>query len=95
VFGRPCSGACVALPHYLFADIPYWADALGGLPRDLALGKDELMMQQGSTSIPCAAYELLAHERPVAGVPYLVRDSSKQQVTSLGMNQTLGFASTA
>lgn len=73
----------------------YWADALGGLPRDFALDKDELMVQQGSTSIPCTPYELLAHEHPVAGIHYLVCKSSKQQVTSLGMNQTLGFASTA
>lgn len=53
------------------------------------------MVQQGSMSIPCTAYELLAHEHPVAGIHYLVCKSSKQQVTSLGMNQTLGFAGTA
>lgn len=95
MFGRPCSGAHVALPRYLFADVLYWADALGGLSRGLALDEDEVMVQQGSTSIPCTACELLGHERSVAAIHYLVCESSKQQVTSLGMNQTLGFASTS
>lgn len=73
----------------------YRADVLGGLPRDFSLDKDELMVQQGSTSIPCTAYELLVHEHAVPEIHYLVRESSKQQVTSLGMNQTLGFAGAA
>lgn len=59
------------------------------------MDKDELMVQQASISIPCIAYELLIHEHFVAGIHYLVYESSKQQVTSLGMNQTLEIPGTA
>lgn len=68
---------------------------LGLISKHFAMDKDELMVQQASISIPCIAYELLIHEHFVAGIHYLVYESSKQQVTSLGMNQILEIPGTA